>query len=296
MTKTEILHTVLSFLTLIVTALVPIMIYWLQKKHEKEIEAIRRNQVEKELINSATAFLIDHEEERDYLPWCTIASSLHRLEHHTRKIYTDFCRCSPELQDTILMQAGFTIRTIKHSEWLDKCICGIQKYIKDNDLGKDWLYDTAKYFHRGFDRYRDTSWENTPRIFEPIEKENYSLLANRKIDIGTYIEEYIWIKSHHKSEETETIIPPIDYVEATQNLGTCDEAELCRWIMEILFYVCIIAHNTSILNSEDILTENNTDAVAYTFEDRYYEILWIAYYTFVAMPVSKNEEETGQVL
>lgn len=293
MTLSEILQIVIGSLTLLVTAIVPIMIYWLQKKHEKEMEEIRNKQTEKELSNKANEFLIDHENERDYLPWCIIASTLHRQERHTRKIYTDFCRCDDELQREILKQAGFTLEIIKGGKWVDNAFDGVRGYIKANELGRDWLYDGAKYFHRSFERYREEKWEHTPRVFAPILKENTfrSAFGIDKIDIGSYIEDYLWQRSHSKNaEETDNLIAPIDYVERTQNLSECEEIELCRWIMDIIFYVSIIAHNTNPEKKYDGMFENNTDAFAETFEDRYYETLLSIYYAF-GNSSEKSEEK-----
>ena len=136
MTTADIIQIIIGGLTLLVTALVPIMIYWLQKRHEKEIEKLSKQQNVKALSDKANEFLIDHEEERDYLPWCTIASALHRHEHHCRKIYTDFCKCPVELQNEILKQAGFTIVTITDRKWIYDSFDRIRQFIKDNNLGE----------------------------------------------------------------------------------------------------------------------------------------------------------------
>lgn len=283
MTPAEIVQIIIGSLTLIVTAFVPVMIYWLQKRHEKEIDDVRKEQTAKELANKANEFLIDHESECDYLPWCVMAAALHRHEHHTRKIYTDYCRCDIELQKEILKQAGFTVESIEDDTWVDKAFDHIREYIKTNALGRDWLYDGAKYFHRGFERYREEKWEDTPQVFEPVIKNNTvrTAFGINKIDIGSYIDEYLWQKAHTENpSDAENLISPIDYVEKTQSISTCDEKEVCRWIMDIVFNVAIIAHNTDPEKMDNDLRENFTDAFAETFEDRYYEAMLTIYYTF----------------
>lgn len=206
----EIVQIILGGLTLLVTGLVPAMIYWLQKKHEKEIDAIRIEQKQKELFDKANEFLIDHENERDYLPWCTIASALHRQEHHTRKIYTDFCRCPAELQKEIIKQAGFPEITIDGNNWVDKGLESIKEYIENNHLGMDLLYEGTKYFYRGFERYRREVWTKTPSIFDPIKKETVVTKAfgQNKIDLIEYFDEYLWFRSNDK-ECAEQPIPPM---------------------------------------------------------------------------------------
>lgn len=297
MTPAEIVQIIIGSLTLIVTAFVPIMIYWLQKRHEKEIDDVRKEQTAKILANKANEFLIDHESDRDYLPWCVIASALHRHEQHTRTIYTDYCRCDIELQKEILKQAGFTVEIIEGDEWVDKAFEHIREYIKANGLGRDWLYDGAKYFHRGFERYREEKWEDTPHVFDPIIKNNTvrSVSGINKIGIGSYIDDYLWQKRHADNPaETEALIPPIEYVERLQNLSGCDEKEMCRWIMDIVYYVSMTAHNTDPEKSTNNLSENYTDADAEKYEDRYYEILLTIYYTFVDKLAENDKGEKAK--
>ena len=281
MTCAEIIQIVIGVLTLIATGFVPVMIYWLQKRHEKEIDALNKEREAGVLSEKANEFLIDNESERDYLPWCTIATALHRQEHHTRKIYTEFCRCPVELQLEILKQAGFTIALIQNDGWVERSIECIREFIKENKLGRDWLYDNAKYFHRGFERYRDQVWEMTPHIFKPISVDSgdriRSLFGNHDVNIGYYIDDYLWAQGHNN--QNEDLLAPIDYVEQTQHLGTCEEDEVCRWIMDIVYYVTKYIHNTT-KPSNNLWYENRTDAEPETYEDRYYETLFVMYNTF----------------
>lgn len=282
MTAVEIIQIIISVLTLLVTAVVPIMIYWMQKRHEKEIEKIQEKQYYKELSEKANAFLIDHENERDYLPWCVVASAIHRQEHHCRKIYTDFCRSSTELQNEILKQAGLSIDNIVGDKWIDTSFDEIRNDIKDYKLGRDWLYDGAKYFHRGFERYREDEWVDTPRIFDPINKDGFfkSVFPNSSIDIGSYIDEYFYYYLGSHKEFDVPPIPPIDYVEQLVHISSCEEKEVCRWIMDLVHNISIIIHNRNANLENDIWHQNITDAQAETYEDKYYETLLCIFYTY----------------
>ena len=113
MTIADIIQIILGILSLIATVGVSFAIYWLQSRHEKQLERIAKENAEKQLKEEADRFLIDNEAERDYLPLCVFASNLHRHERHTRKIYTNFCRCSNDLQNKILEVAEFKCRTIE---------------------------------------------------------------------------------------------------------------------------------------------------------------------------------------
>ena len=135
MTAGEIVQIVIGALSLVATIAVSFFIYWLQRRHEKELAKMdEKHRIEK-LAEEANNFLIDHESERDYLPWCTIATNLHRNERHNRKIYTDFCRCSPELQNKILEMAGFSIRTIEGTKWVSDAFEKLKLNIKEYKIG-----------------------------------------------------------------------------------------------------------------------------------------------------------------
>ena len=290
MSTAEIIQIIIGSITLIVTALVPVMIYWLQKRHEKEIDAVRKEQIASELENKANEFLIDHENERDYLPWCTIASGLHRHEHHTRKIYTDFCRCPYDVQKEILKQSGFTLDLIPNDGWVERCIEKIREFIKENDLGEDWLYDNGKFFHRNFELYRDERWERTPYRFKPIRNGVIRDIFNiGEVSFGTYLDEYLYEHTHKSDKKENSLLAPVDYVAIDQDFRGGEENNLCKWVMEIVFSVTVYIHNTTLSMAVDAIRDNLTDAAPETLEDRYYEALFYMYYTFVKKKAPDEE-------
>ena len=93
MTLADIIQIVIGVLSLLATIVVSFAIYWLQMRHEKELQRLEEKQKQKDLEEKANLFLMYNESERDYLPWCVLAANPHRLEKHTRDIYTYFCRC-----------------------------------------------------------------------------------------------------------------------------------------------------------------------------------------------------------
>ena len=181
----------IGLLSLIATIFVSFLIYWLQRRHEIEIEKIEENIRKSLLEEEAHKFLIDNEEEIEYLPWCVFATNLYRHKKHTRKIYTNFCRCSKKLQNEILNIAGFSIKTIKDTEWVDIAFDNLRQDIITYKLGNDYLYDNAKYFHRAFELYRENRWEITPQVFPPIntfKQFSRSCYTNGILNINEYIE------------------------------------------------------------------------------------------------------------
>lgn len=283
MSLADIIQIITGIMTLVATIAVSFTIYWLQLRHEKEMQKIAKLQEHKELEEKAKLFLIDNEAERNYLPWCVIAANINRLDKHTRKIYNSFCRCPEELRNEILKQAGFKMKSFKGQIWVDDCIEALKKDIQKYNLGRDYLYDGAKYFHRSYERYRDLKWNSTPRVFEPICKDNHFrvFFGMDKLDIGSYIDEYFYyfIDKRIDLKESEPM-PPIDYVWYSQDLANIDEETVCMWMMELLQNIAIIIYNRSGIEKNGEILEY-TDAQVETYEDKYYatlQALYNAYY------------------
>ena len=98
MSLADIIQIIIGVLSLVATIAVSFLIYWLQSRHEKEIQKLQCEKERIALQEKARLFLIDNQEERDYLPWCIIAANLYPLEKHTRKIYVHRAQRAPVLQ------------------------------------------------------------------------------------------------------------------------------------------------------------------------------------------------------
>ena len=277
---------VIGLLSLAATIVISFFIYWLQSRHEKEIEQLQTAQRKAELENKADQFLIENESERGYLPWCIFAAKLHRHERHTRKIYTAFCKCPDELQIKILERAGFSTQEFNEQLHIHKWIELLRADIETYQLGRDVLYDGAKYFRRGFSRYREEPWGETREIycFDAINNTNSLVQVfreNGKIDISDYIDEYFYyfLNAPEGKAIDKKPIPPIDYVWDTQDLGDCTEKNMCMWVIELMINLCIVIHNSDIHKVDTNTSHKNyTGAVPETFEDAYYEALqWLSF-------------------
>lgn len=97
----------MDVLSLIATVVLTVAIYWLQRSHEKEREQMETEAQKKAVAEAARVFLIDNEDEIEYLPLSAIAKTLKLKRKHHRAITTKFLRCSEEVQKEILKQANF---------------------------------------------------------------------------------------------------------------------------------------------------------------------------------------------
>ena len=284
----NIIQIVIGILSLLATILVSFLIYWLQYHHEKEIENIQTQQRKNELKNQADQFLIDNTNEIQYLPLCVIASSLHRHDKHCRKIYTNFCRCSDELQEEVLTAANFSFHIISDDEWVDTGFSELCEDITKHKLGQNVLYDGAKYFHRGFTRYKDKKWEiiGIKKLFEPIAADlSTESFFRRKMDsFGDYVEEYFhFLYSDYRPKiYNHAPVPPIDYLCQVVNFSNEeDESIVCAWIIHMVNIISIIIHNIEYTKKKTSEPEiDYTDAEIETYEDAYYDALRALYNTY----------------
>lgn len=292
MSLVDIIQIIIGILSLVATIAVSFSIYWLQARHEKEMQKITKQQEHKELEEKAKLFLIDNEAERACLPWCVIAANIHRLDKHTREIYNSFCRCPEELRNEILKQAGFEMESIKGQKWVDDCVEALKNDIQKYSLGGDYLYEGAKYFHRSYERYRNLEWSGTPRVFEPICKGNHFRISfgMDKLDIGSYIDEYLYyfIDKRIDLKEDEPI-SPIDYVWSSQSLANTDEKTVCMWMMELIQNIAIIIYNRSGVEKINADILEYTDAQVETYEDKYYATLQALYNAYYIKPMNEKK-------
>lgn len=296
MTLSDIIQIIIDVLSLIATIAVSFLIYWLQMRHEREIEQIEAKRTQQYIEEKAHVFLSENNEERDYLLWCAVASNVCRHDKHTRQIYTNFCRCPAELQSEILRQSGFDIKLPTDVKWIDQCIASLKLDIEKHKLGQDYLYDGAKYFHRGYERYRDQEWEDLQqrRDLNPIAVRS-SFYGGKNSSLLDYIDEYFMFlySEHRPTLYNKTPKPPLDYMWENYRLGEADEKEVCRWIMEAVSVITIVCHNRE--NGIGGIHNLTTDAIVETFEDKYFKTLLLLFYTYYFNEKPQKEKKKKRI-
>lgn len=292
MTTAEIHQVIIGVLSLAATVVVSFLIYWLQTRHEREIAKIEADRLKKEIEEKAHVFLSENNAELEYLPLCIMASNIHRHDMHTRLIYTNFCRCSIELQNEILRQAELDIILPADTDWVDSRINRLINDIAEHKLGRNYLYDGAKYFHRGYEYYRREAWEELRyrKDFKRIATE-ITFYPKGDQSFLDYVDEYFkFLYSAHKPDlYNHNPIPPLDYMWNKFNLGTAEEKEVCRWIMEAVSDILVICHNRN--NGLGKIHEISTGTAIETFEDKYYDTLLWLYYTYDDLEIEVEKRD-----
>ena len=285
MSTADIIQIVLAAFSLIATVVVSLVLYWLERRHENVLHKIEEKRRQHELEEQATRFMMDNSVELDYLPWCVAAANISRVKRHIRPIYTNFCRLPSELRDEILKQAGLTIRsdTLPNWDWLEPCLEEFRKDVQTYNLGRDVLYDGAKYFRRSLNYYDRPYCIGAERLFDaifPASRIDAVFHSDGKINLTRYVDDYFELQFNKKCGITNiTITPPIDAVWESYELGTSPEHLVCACVMALVHEIAL---NLEQRVYHDGIPEevDMTDAQIDFFEDMYYQTILELYYTY----------------
>ena len=137
----EIVSLIISILSLLATIAVSIVIYKLDKKNTKLRE-------QKEMENEARVFILNNSSEKEYICLAMIAAYCFPQSNHIRKIYNDFSLLNDDVKKEVLKQLNINVVDINGIDWVYNRIELLRKAINEMEIGRDFLYDDAKYFHR----------------------------------------------------------------------------------------------------------------------------------------------------
>ena len=279
-----------DLMNFLATSALTIAIYGLQRSHEKEREQMEVEAQKKAVAEAARVFLIDNEDEIEYLPLSAIAKSLKFKRKHHRAITTKFLRCSEEVQKEILKQANFqTIEVSK--EQVSAALKRLKDDIKVRSFGQAALYDGAKYFHRAMERYSDEKIETVnPYRFEDIRQTHFyqgdslRLLKDMSYNGTLYGYMYDYIHSADLGKSKCLLQPPIDMVWSQCKLARCPEEIMTFWTMRIVIDCCrVFAESEEDFAFDEDLIE--------TQEDMYYYAVMALYSTYIAKKEEGADEQ-----
>lgn len=278
-----------ELMNFLATSALTIAIYGLQRSHEKEREQMEVEAQKKAVAEAARVFLIDNEDEIEYLPLSAIAKSLNLKRKHHRAITTKFLRCSEEVQKEILKQANFqTIEVSK--EQVSAALKRLKDDIKVRSFGQAALYDGAKYFHRAMERYSDEKIETVnPYIFEDIRQTHFyqgdslQLLKDMSYNGTLYGYMYDYLHSADLGKSKWLLQPPIDMVWSQCKLAGCPEEIMTFWTMRVVIDCCRVFAESE----EDIIFDED---LIETQEDMYYYAVMALYSTYIAKKVEGADE------
>lgn len=279
----EIVSLVFSVLSFLASITVSIVIFCVGRKADDK-------RYKTDIEYQARKFIIDHgDSDILYLPYCVIASGVHRHHKHLRKIYNDFDALPNDVQKEALKQAGYDYQLIEGSNWIEEGIKEIEDFAEKYDFGDTFLYDGAKYFYRAFTKHSaalTSSYHELEYLFDDklgwYSSQTKKIMQTDKLTFSSYIESYYRaFVLNDKTLTKKDAIKPLDYLKAIKDFPNCDEEELCFWIMESVCELAALVLRTrygGYLNEVYIKGEINMgDALPETFEDKYYNVLMYLY-------------------
>ena len=279
----------MDVLSLIATVVLTVAIYWLQRSHEKEREQMEVEAQKKAVAEAARVFLIDNEDEIEYLPLSAVAKSLNLKRKHHRAITTKFLRCSEKVQKEILKQANFQPIEVSQKQ-VSVALKRLEDDIKAHGFGQDFLYDGAKYFHRAMEYYANDKIDTVnPYIFENIRRTHFyqgdslQLLKDTSYNGTLYGYMYDYLHSADLGKSKCLLQPPIDMVWLQCDLDGCPEEIMTFWTMRIVIDCCrVFAESEEDFAFDEDLIE--------TQEDMYYYAVMALYSTYIAKKVEVRDE------
>ena len=260
----------IDFIALFVSIVLTIIIYRLERRHEKEHEAAEEKAQKIALSEAAKVFLIDNDDEVEYLPLAEIAAKLNIKRKHCRLITTRFLRCSDAQQREILHQANIANISVSKeavSVAFDKLQSDLDKY----KFGWNILRDGVKYLHRAFKECSEVEvGDVNPYIFENIENRELDATQSKIplyiINNLSTLSDYMWDYMHVEEQSREKITPPVNMVFQQCNLGICDGKTMNFWIMRIIIDACHTFNDITCFDDFD-------ESLIQTQEDMYYYTL-----------------------
>ena len=266
----DVIGLLIDFIALIVSIILTFIIYRLERRHEKEHEAAEEKAQKMAVAEAAKVFLIDNDDEVDYLPLAEIAAELNLKRKHCRTIITRFLRCSEAQQREILKQANITDIRVS-MDAVSTALESLQSDLDRCDFGRDILYDGAKYLHRAFERWSDVAVDDVdPYIFENIEaSEWHNLQYKVPWCVGehtTTLGNYMWSYLHDEKLKKRQVLPPVDMVFQQCDLGNCEEQKMTFWTMRIIINACQTFRGGNCFDAFD-------ESLIQTQEDMYYYTL-----------------------
>ena len=244
----------------------------------KNTESQKRIAIEEK----ARAFISENNEDIAYVPLCIIARAYDNHHKYFRDIYNAFNLLNNDVQNEVLKQLNYEYRLIKDISWNENAIDKVRNFIKVNDLGEDFLYDGAKYFHRAM-RYGDNEYNSsyehkaflqdlfnwTPKIFF---RGNDACQAN--ITFDEYLRSYLNAKE--KNDPLYIINKnkkPLDVLAECINFYSADEDVVCYWVVSVVQSITWLLIEKSQKDDKVFDDINITEDYIKTYEDKYLDVL-----------------------
>lgn len=276
MTQAEIWQIVIGIVSAVASFVLSLIIFIRQIIIDKKVK-------KQDIENKVTNFIIENKEEIHLLPLCIISNAIHKTDKHTHKIYSAFNKLEKYVQEAVLRHEDVN-SFIVESETINNSIDKFEQLQEKYEMGKNMLYEGAKYFHKSYDIHKNEKIEDIdPHVFK-TPYPTFFPEVNRNLQ--TYIDEYLLCKINPNDKDIikvreQYFNPPMDLLYEGFNFGDCEEKVLCFWLMRYIISTCYVLNNRELVDTIDdnkmpMLEEFNFT----TYEDFYYYAIYMLIKTF----------------
>lgn len=276
MTQAKIWQIVIGIVSAVASFALSLIIFIRQIIIDKKVK-------KQDIENKVTNFIIENKEEIPLLPLCIISNAIHKTDKHTHKIYSAFNKLEKSVQEAILLHEDVN-SFIVENETINNSIDKFEQLQKKYEMGKNMLYEGAKYFHKSYDIHKNEKIkEIDPHVFQTPYP---TFFPEINTTLHIYVDNYLLHKINPNDKliikvQEQYFIPPMDLLYESFNLGGCEEKVLCFWLMRYIISTCYVLNNRKLIatiddNKMPILEEFNFT----TYEDLYYYTIYILIKTF----------------
>ncbi len=240
----------------------------------REIELL-----EEEIEQKATAFCINHDEEKCLIPLCQVARITNPTHKHVRGMYNEFCASTRSVQNRVLKLCDISLIDVNDSGWRGGYLKRFKEDYSKYQLGSErYEYAFGQYFPRLFQYGKKSIEKYTERIF-PAKVKNTIIHSFKEIkhDVGGLIDEYMY---YSKMDEYRDVLePPMDYIWEALDFGGCDEYSLTVYLALFIIGTCYAIPREDLGKEFPNYDTPNLYEIE-TAEDLFYLTLLVLYETY----------------
>lgn len=196
------------------------------------------NEKRKIVKQAANNFLIENNDEIDYIPLCLIANIYDRHRKYKRKIYSSFNKLGSDVQIEVLKQLNYDFIKTNNRNWLRDSVNRIKEFVQNYDFGDCFILD---YFEKSFNYSEKAYGINDADIsiissrylgMQSLRFENGECYDNG-ITFRHYCELYLSAKI--QNDLMLKLVPkPLDELNKNAHLKEADENSVCFWSIYVM--------------------------------------------------------------
>ncbi len=286
----EVINLIINILSLLATISVSVAIFWLQRRHENEVEKQEDLRRKEAIIEAAKIFIIDNQEDIHLLPLCVMAASVNPHKNHIRPLYIHFNKCSEELQKEILRQENIPLVIESSCNWEVEAFKKFEEDCEKYKMGKPYWWEGygATFLHDSiYYMQNDLGLGNINKYVFDVPSLEKIVFPNHKHELTSYIDEYLKYILKDKKDTADKLEllpqkPPMDLLREKFKFVSCDTKILNFWLMEYIISACVAFCRHGLIDDieaewrEIYIREDELE----TYEDMYYETLLMLYIAY----------------